>query len=233
MYISFNGGDNWQSFQLNLPVVPITDLAFQKRENELVVATQGRAFWILDDLPLIYQLADCVRGRRSICSSPRTPIALCAADSACRLTERMGQNPPPGAVVYYSFTEKPQGEVTLEFLDNSRQADSQIFEQAPPTPRSARRKLKKRKTSSARVRRADRVPAEAGLQPLRLGSALSRMRLTFPGLIMWAGTYAGRSSFPALTRCGSRWTENPQTQTFEVKKDPRLSTTPRRLRAAA
>ena len=47
MYVSFNGGDNWQSFQLNLPVVPITDLAFQKREKELVVATQGRAFWIL------------------------------------------------------------------------------------------------------------------------------------------------------------------------------------------
>src|ERR1035438_3493398 len=57
MYVSFNGGDNWQSFQLNLPVVPITDLAFQKREKELVVATQGRAFWIFDDLPLLYQLA--------------------------------------------------------------------------------------------------------------------------------------------------------------------------------
>ena len=57
MYVSFNGGTAWQSFQLNLPVVPITDLAFQKREKELVVATQGRAFNIIDDLPLVYQLS--------------------------------------------------------------------------------------------------------------------------------------------------------------------------------
>ena len=56
LYISFDDGDNWQPFQLNLPIVPITDLAFHKREKELVVATQGRAFWILDDLPLLYQL---------------------------------------------------------------------------------------------------------------------------------------------------------------------------------
>src|ERR1022692_2664112 len=53
MFISFNGGADWQAFQLNLPVVPITDLAFHKREQELVVATQGRSFWILDDVPLL------------------------------------------------------------------------------------------------------------------------------------------------------------------------------------
>ena len=58
MYVSFDNGERWQSLQLNLPVVPITDLAIQKREKELVVATQGRSFWILDDLPLLHQLID-------------------------------------------------------------------------------------------------------------------------------------------------------------------------------
>ena len=47
-YISYNGGDNWKQLQLNLPVVAITDL--KVHENHLLAATQGRAFWILDDL---------------------------------------------------------------------------------------------------------------------------------------------------------------------------------------
>ena len=53
MYISFDDGKNWQSFQLNLPIVPITDLAV--KENDLVVGTQGRSFWILDDLTPLHQ----------------------------------------------------------------------------------------------------------------------------------------------------------------------------------
>lgn len=55
LYISFNSGDNWESFQLNLPVTPITDLAI--KDNSLIVATQGRSFWILDDLPYLHQAA--------------------------------------------------------------------------------------------------------------------------------------------------------------------------------
>jgi hypothetical protein len=58
IYVSFDNGANWQPLQLNLPVTPITDIAIQKREQELVVATQGRSFWIFDDLPLLHQLMD-------------------------------------------------------------------------------------------------------------------------------------------------------------------------------
>ena len=58
MYVSFDNGERWQSLQLNLPIVPITDLAVQKRDKELVVATQGRSFWILDDLSLLHQMMD-------------------------------------------------------------------------------------------------------------------------------------------------------------------------------
>ena len=56
LYISFNGGKLWEQFQLNLPVVPITDLTI--RNNDLVASTQGRAFWILDDLTPIHQYKD-------------------------------------------------------------------------------------------------------------------------------------------------------------------------------
>ncbi|MBL7766585.1 MAG: hypothetical protein JNJ58_10855 [Chitinophagaceae bacterium] len=54
MYISLNGGESWESFQLNLPIVPITDLAI--KNNDLIVATQGRSFWILDELSFLHQL---------------------------------------------------------------------------------------------------------------------------------------------------------------------------------
>ena len=50
LYISFDDGENWRRFQLNLPVTPITDLQFHKREKELVIGTEGRAFWVLDDV---------------------------------------------------------------------------------------------------------------------------------------------------------------------------------------
>ena len=58
LYVSFDDGENWQSMQFNLPVVPITDLAVHKREKDLVAATQGRSFWIFDDLPMLHQLMD-------------------------------------------------------------------------------------------------------------------------------------------------------------------------------
>ena len=81
MYVSFDNGDRWQSMQLNLPVVPITDLAIQKREKELVVATQGRSFWILDDLPVLHQMMDAVvsvrQARRGFTSRRR--VIACRA----------------------------------------------------------------------------------------------------------------------------------------------------------
>ncbi len=61
VWVSFNGGDVWQPLQLNLPTTPIHDLVIQKRENDLVVATHGRSFWILDDLTPLYQLNDRYR----------------------------------------------------------------------------------------------------------------------------------------------------------------------------
>ena len=54
MYVSFDDGSNWSSFQMNLPIVPITDLAI--KNDDLIVATQGRSFWVLDDLTLLHQL---------------------------------------------------------------------------------------------------------------------------------------------------------------------------------
>src|SRR5438552_12874142 len=125
LYISFDDGENWQPFQLNLPVVPITDLAFHKRDQELVVATQGRAFWVLDDVPMLYQLP----GNASTGNGTSEDARLFKPKDAYRFGggfrfggggrggAPMGENPAGGAVVYYSLKSSPQGEVALELLD--------------------------------------------------------------------------------------------------------------------
>jgi hypothetical protein len=65
MYISFNDGASWKPFQLNLPVVPITDLTI--KENDLVVATQGRSFYVLDDLSTIQQMNNNILNKNCMC----------------------------------------------------------------------------------------------------------------------------------------------------------------------
>ena len=64
VYVSFNGGQSWSSLQLNLPIVPITDLI--QRHGDLIVATQGRSFWVLDDIGLIRQYAGANDGKADL-----------------------------------------------------------------------------------------------------------------------------------------------------------------------
>ena len=73
VYVSFNAGKQWQSLQLNLPAVPITDLAVHKRDKDLIVATQGRSFWVLDDLPVLHQLQDNMLANQHYLFDPEDP----------------------------------------------------------------------------------------------------------------------------------------------------------------
>jgi photosystem II stability/assembly factor-like uncharacterized protein len=224
MYVSFNGGDNWQSFQLNLPVVPITDLAFQKRENELVVATQGRAFWIFDDLPLLYQLAAGLSTEDTKLFQPKDAYRTLRGGFRLPPGGSQGQNPASGVVVYYSFKEKPKDEVTLEFLDDAGHLIHK-FSSKPPAKKPTVAEGDEDEDFPPRRPDADRVPAEAGLNrfvwDLHYPDAT-----TFPGLIMWAGNIHGPVIVPGNYKVRLTANGKSETQTVQVKKDPRLSTTP-------
>jgi photosystem II stability/assembly factor-like uncharacterized protein len=224
MYVSFNGGDNWQSFQLNLPVVPITDLAFQKREKELVVATQGRAFWIFDDLPLLYQLAPGLPTEDLKLFQPKDTYRTLRGGFRLPPGGSQGQNPASGVVVYYSFKEKPKDEVTLEFLDDSGHLIHK-FSSKPPAKKPTTAEGDEDEDFPPRRPDADRVPAEAGLNrfvwDLHYPDAT-----TFPGLIMWAGNIRGPVIVPGNYKVRLTANGKSETQTVQVKKDPRLSTTP-------
>lgn len=139
MYVSFDDGERWQPLQLNLPVVPITDLAVHKRERDLVVATQGRSFWVLDDLPVLQQLTDAMRAGQgeAVLLKPENAYRFQGGGGGAQLppTATIGANPTPGVVIYYYLKSRPTTDVTLEFLDPAGKSIRKFTAKAPPAPR--------------------------------------------------------------------------------------------------
>jgi hypothetical protein len=227
MFVSFNGGADWQPLQLNLPVVPITDLAFHKREQELVVATQGRSFWILDDVPLLYQLSPHLET-----NALKEPAHLFQPKDAVRgvrggfeipSSRPVGQNPPGGVAIYYSLAAKPKEkeEITLEILDSAGKlvkkfSNIERKEEGPADPEAE---------AFGPPRGPQKLPGEAGLNRfvwnLRYEDATK-----FPGLIMWAGDVTGPTAAPGKYTAKLTAAGQSQTQTFTVRPDPRVKTRP-------
>jgi photosystem II stability/assembly factor-like uncharacterized protein len=112
VYYSIDGGTGWQSLQLNLPVVPITDLTI--KNGDLIAATQGRAFWILDDITPLRDRSDAVTTAAAHLFAPRDAVRTRRAGFG-REAAGIGRNPPAGAVITYSLNVSQA--VTLEFLD--------------------------------------------------------------------------------------------------------------------
>ena len=222
MYVSFDGGRGWKPFQLNLPVVPITDIAFQKRENEMVVATQGRAFWIFDDLPALYQIEASTMKEDMKLFTPKDTYRTLRGGFRLPPGGAQGQNPVAGAAVYYSFGTKPAGEVTLEFLDNSGKLIRKFSSKPPARQESAG---EEEDDFPRRPAGADRVAAEAGLNRF-IWDLHYPDATTFPGLIMWAGSVRGPAIVPGTYQVRLTAGGKSETARFEVKKDPRLTTTP-------
>jgi photosystem II stability/assembly factor-like uncharacterized protein len=110
VFVSLDGGARWQSLQLNLPVVPITDLAI--KNDDLIASTQGRAFWILDDITPLYADGDPTTAATRLFA---TRDAVRTRRGFGRGAVGVGQNPPGGASVTYSLDSAQP--LTLEFLD--------------------------------------------------------------------------------------------------------------------
>lgn len=102
LYISFDYGRQWQRFQLNLPVVPVNDLVV--KDNSLVAATSGRAFWILDGLEPLRQREKVAGGQAHL--FPPAPAVRFSSETPDEAPAGLGQNPPDGALIYYFLPEK-------------------------------------------------------------------------------------------------------------------------------
>ena len=219
LYVSYNDGDNWIPFQLNLPNVPMTDLTIQKREDDLIVATQGRGFYVFDDLPLVRAMAP---GKL-----PEGAVHLFEPKAAYRYAgggggfERpqpgTGKNPPSGVVVSYYLKGKPTSDVVLKFTDSSGKLVREIS--SKPEPKEAAGLEEDERPA------APKPSTKPGLNrfvwDLRYADATR-----FPGMIFWAGGVRGPQAVPGTYTVQLTADGHTETQKFVIKKDPRTPTTP-------
>lgn len=118
MYVSFDDGSNWQPFQLNLPIVAIRDL--QVRDNDLIAATHGRSFWIIDDLTPLHQLNDEVAANDFHLFKPDNSYRMHQGGWSEPNTKLEGENHPDGVMIHYylkDLTDKDS--VSIKILDSS------------------------------------------------------------------------------------------------------------------
>ena len=119
VYVSFDDGDNWQPLQLNLPVTSVRDLVVH--EDDLVIATFGRSFWVLDDVTPLRQIDSQVAAANSWLFRPGVAYrARPGTDQGTPvpMDEALAANPPEGAIVDYYLKERSRGPVQLEILDS-------------------------------------------------------------------------------------------------------------------
>ena len=120
VYVSFNDGGKWQSLQLNLPTTPVHDLVI--KDNDLVLATHGRSFWVLDDITPLRQYSDEINRKNGFLYTPTPAFRIQAGIKPERhLPKGVGHNPPAGAILYYFLKDapKPGTETKIEVLDSA------------------------------------------------------------------------------------------------------------------
>ena len=221
IYVSFNDGESWQSLQLNLPVVPITDIAIHKRDKDLVVATQGRAFWIIDDLPVLHQWKDTVAQADAHLFKPEESYRMPGGGFRMPPGAALGENPPAGVSVWYHLKDKPKGEVAIEILEASGKLVKKFSSKAPETPAAA----PGGEEGFGRFGGGPaRVPAEKGLNRFAWDLRYEDAK-RFPGMILWAGNTSGPRAVPGNYQVKLTVDGKAMTETFELKKDPRVPTT--------
>ncbi|HTA69940.1 MAG TPA: hypothetical protein VK776_16745 [Bryobacteraceae bacterium] len=142
VFVSFDDGDRWQSLQLNLPTVSVRDLVVHG--DDLVIATHGRSFWILDDMSPLRQVDSKVATSDAYLYQPATAIRMNQEPfQGTPLPPEIpkAQNPPDGAVIDYYLKSAPSGEVTLEILDAKNQLVRRFSSNDHPTARRARQAI--------------------------------------------------------------------------------------------
>jgi photosystem II stability/assembly factor-like uncharacterized protein len=205
MYISYDGGDNWSPFQLNLPVVPITDLTI--KDNDLVVATQGRAFWVLDDLSLPQQHSHVYPS-----DDAQQRLHVFTVNDAWRteggggrrnregVIRNAGKNPPSGVVFYYWLKNAPDSpKVSITIFDKQHQPI---------------------RTFSSRAKETDnRLECENGMNNF-VWDMLYPPTEKIPGMILWTGGAGAPKAAPGKYTARFRYEQDSMDIAFTIKGDP-------------
>jgi photosystem II stability/assembly factor-like uncharacterized protein len=162
VWVSFDDGDHWQPLQFNLPHTSMRDLLI--KDNDLIVATHGRSFWILDDISPLRQIADVKSDSGAVLFKPPPAYRLRRStypDTPLPPDEPAGENPPDGAVIDYALPEGTSGPVTLEILDASGKVVRKYS--SNDAPESTAEELSKQLIPLYWLRMPKTLPAAPGL----------------------------------------------------------------------
>ncbi|MDX5419956.1 MAG: glycosyl hydrolase, partial [Hymenobacteraceae bacterium] len=203
MYVSFNDGQNWQPFQMNLPIVPITDLTI--KNDNLIAATQGRSFWIIDDLTPLHQLNEGIAKGKFHLYKPLDSYKMDGGNRGSSKT--VGENHPGGVMVHYYLPQKPDSATVVQI---------EIMDQNGKLIRSYASNAKEKK---------DKLEVKEGLNrfvwDMRYPEA-SR----FDGIILWGGGMQGPKAIPGNYKAKLTVNKESQETDFTVLPDPRTKATP-------
>jgi photosystem II stability/assembly factor-like uncharacterized protein len=134
-YVSFDDGDHWQSLQLNLPHVSVRDLVIHR--DDLIVATHGRGFWVLDNITALRQIDAEMSKSNAFLFKPAIAINVVpGSDNGTPQPrdEALAENPPFGAVIDYYLKSAANGSVTLEIMDPAGEVIRRYSSDERPTP---------------------------------------------------------------------------------------------------
>ncbi len=198
MYISFDDGANWSPFQMNLPIVPITDLAI--KDNNLIVATQGRSLWILDDLTVLHQLDAGKKSMASILYQPKDSYRTKGRTSS-EPSKTEGMNHPNGVISNFylkNLAEKDSIAITYTTMAGDTLASLNN------TSKEKDKKLKVEKGGNTHVWNTRGKKAE-----------------TLEGMIFWAAGFNGPKAVPGKYKVHLNVNGDSQSQVFTIIPDPR------------
>ncbi|MDA0994168.1 MAG: glycosyl hydrolase [Proteobacteria bacterium] len=224
IYYSLDDGNSWKSLQLNLPLSPITDLSIKNRD--LIAATQGRGYWILDDLSVLHQ-ADSTTERAMLhLYEPRPAYRLTAGDRADE-PNNAGTNPPIGVVIHYSLGEDlaPETEISLKVFEARGTEPIWIWTRKPPP------------SEEEESERDPDDPPETRLLESLQGLNRFVWDLRYPGmerfdkLIMWADMREGPRAVPGTYLAELTVGDVTRNVNFDVLADPRSSSSAADYRA--
>ena len=211
LYVSFDDGANWEPLQSNLPHAPVYWMVVQEHFNDLVIATYGRGFWILDDLAPLQQMNANVRDSNAHLFPPRPAYRFrnTVVPFSVDYDPTVGQNPPYGASINYYLKTAPTGDVKIRIEDAKGQLVRTINGTKTAGINRVTWDLRMEQTKEVRLRTSPAYAPEIGngKEGWRLAPDGARMSLLMP-----PGTYTVKLSV------GS--TEATPTGQLIVKKDP-------------
>jgi photosystem II stability/assembly factor-like uncharacterized protein len=217
IYCSRDNGAHWETLQLNLPHAPIYDLTIHN--DDLVVATHGRSFWVLDNISPLRQYAAISGNPDVYLFTPQVAYRLRSSTGKDE-GPNAGKNPPHGAVIDYWLKEAPKTPIKLEILDSNKNLVRSFSSQSPEE--ASQGKEPEQSDEEVEEQKAEKLPFEAGANRF-VWDLHYQAPAHVPHVELWGGKPQGLLAVPGtyqiLLTVGGRSMAEP----LELRSDPRVN----------